>query len=112
MLHTVEQAIEQHMGRNISSFEQSDYPNVEIALSLLKMFNDTETSSGFMKTVGQTDSSGNARDALISDADATFGGHYSGVANAGDQNQDGYDELMVGGESNGKSIYLFYGAPN
>ena len=58
-----------------------------------------------------TDSSGNPRDARSFDADATFG-HYHGVANAGDQNQDGYDDLMVGGASPSRSIYLFFGAPN
>ena len=52
---------------------------------------------------------------VYEDADATFLSLKYGVANAGDQNQDGYDDILVGGcQSNGcfqnnsiTNIYLF-----
>ena len=57
-------------------------------------------------------------EADLSDADATFQGLSRGVSAAGDQNQDGYEDILVGGNScntyycNSTDIYLFYGAPN
>ena len=54
-----------------------------------------------------TDSYGSPRAATLQDADATFGVG-GGVSTAGDQNQDGYEDILIGKET----IYLFFGAPN
>jgi len=75
-----------------------------------------------------TDANGDPRDANSSDADAIFLHLSTGVANVGDQNGDGYDDLLVGGNCNNKDhndtyisgacgtsvedIYLFNGAAN
>ena len=55
-----------------------------------------------------TDSNGDPRIAIYSDVDATFENLRYGVSSAGDQNQDGYEDIWVGGGT----IHLFYGAPN
>ena len=74
------------------------------------------------------DSSQIPRDANSSDADAVFPHLGTGIRNAGDQNQDGFDDILIGGYCNIqnhtdtslpgvcgvdlKNIYLFYGAEN
>ena len=65
-----------------------------------------------------TYSNGDPRPANPSDVDASFENLRYGVSSAGDQNQDGYEDILVGGvcaNCNGDNyynIYMFYGAPN
>ncbi|MAA80072.1 MAG: hypothetical protein CL916_12525, partial [Deltaproteobacteria bacterium] len=62
-----------------------------------------------------TDSNGNPRDPRSSDAEAVieFGNTlYRGVQNAGDQNQDGFDDFLIGGNYQKTEIYLFFGGEN
>ena len=69
-----------------------------------------------------TDSNVDAVPARIAHADATIQTGESGAANAGDQNLDGYEDLLIGGycpnniyplagRGDDYPIYLFHGAP-
>ena len=62
------------------------------------------------------DSNGSSRPSRPEDSDATFSDMGGGASKAGDQNQDGYADLLIGGchdySCSSDSIYLFYGAPN
>ena len=59
-----------------------------------------------------TDGNGTSRDCRSNDADATFTSTQIGVANAGDQNEDGYEDLLIRGYGSNNHIHLFYGADN
>ena len=58
-----------------------------------------------------TDGNGNSRDCRSDDAQANFGATTYAVAKAGDQNNDGFEDLLILSD-NKKDIYLFYGADN
>ena len=77
-----------------------------------------------------TDSNGNPRDGHSNDADAIFLNLISSVTGVGDQNDDGYNDILVGGDcssidhndvfdssvcgpsSQKQKMYLFLGAEN
>ena len=73
----------------------------------------TDTTLFYGELPEYNDGNGASRTCRSNDAHATFNSTNQGVANAGDQNNDGFEDLLVKGQglSDG-NIYLFYGADN
>ena len=81
------------------------------------LFSSSNTGDGYLfygMLMLSTDNNGDPRNARPDDSDATFLGPKRGVTAVGDQNQDGYEDILVGGNqgSGSTDIYVFYGAPS
>ena len=86
-------------------------------MSLIEDISPSEgLSSSYERDVlifyGSLDSSGGPARPVDANAQIEVG---MGISSAGDQNNDGYEDILLGGCTgycNDNNIYLFYGAPN